>query len=282
MEPLGRLDFSPGLRAYADPFGEVHLGGRTFPGDRLQMLDTDAAATPYGILHYVDGVPRLLGEDGITRALEPEAESSGFLPTAKADSVRPLVAYGATIAGRRLLVVRDLEVDEQLATLDVTDRRKVVVDALDGGVVMVRDAAGTTAWDTATGQEQRIARSETRVADLRNGVLLYDGPPPDGPAAASYRLVRGAIDAQLTFDGGHVLYWSSRLEPTVPGGEPVVLERRDAGFFAVDTDGSVLAAEIQPSGGALVFDCEVPSGACTELGALTTEGGDPAFIGVDM
>ena len=31
-----------------------------------------------------------------------------------------------------------------------------------------------------------------------------------------------------------------------------------------------------------VYDCEVPSGTCEELGPLDPEGGDPMFIGNDM
>ena len=111
-------------------------------------------------------------------------------------------------------------------------------------------------------------------------MLLYDGPAPDGPAAAAYRLVPGAIDAQLTYDGAHILYWSNKLEPT-DGGKPIVLDQK-ATFFAIDTDGSILAAAFAKGGGAIVYDCEVPSGACTDLGPMTTRGGDPMFIGVDM
>jgi hypothetical protein len=102
--------------------------------------------------------------------------------------------------------------------------------------------------------------------------------------------VKGAIDAQLTFDGRHVLYWSSHLEPTTPGDAPIDLEVGQArkpggyvdGFFAVDTDGSILVAHAKRYPDFTVYDCEVPSGACTELGPLTPTGGDPMFIGVDM
>jgi hypothetical protein len=100
--------------------------------------------------------------------------------------------------------------------------------------------------------------------------------------------VKGAIDAQLTFDGGHVLYWSGRLAPTDPGGSVIVLEvaprKANAfeGFFNVDTDGSILVAHPARRGSYTVSDCELPSGACTELGPLTPTGGDPMFIGNDM
>ena len=103
-----------------------------------------------------------------------------------------------------------------------------------------------------------------------------------------YRLVQGAIDAQLTFDGKYVLDWSSRLRSTDGSPDLVLGEgptKRDdgLGFWAIDSDGSVLVA--RPDGEYphyLVYDCEVPSGACEELGPLVTEGGDPEFIGVDM
>ena len=125
------------------------------------------------------------------------------------------------------------------------------------------------------------------MADVRNGVILYDGPAPDGAAAASYRLVKGAIDAQLTYDGKYVLYWSSRLEPT-GGGRPILLDQGDTGrgpaygWWAVDTDGSVLTAVPGRGNRSTVYDCALPSGHCTELGPLSTLHGDPMFIGVDM
>jgi hypothetical protein len=34
IDPIGQLDFSGGLRAYAGPGAEIHLGGRAFPGGR--------------------------------------------------------------------------------------------------------------------------------------------------------------------------------------------------------------------------------------------------------
>ena len=63
IDPIGRLDFSHGLRAYADPGRVVHLGDREIPAPLLDDLDTDAVATPYGILYYDNGRPALL--DGV-------------------------------------------------------------------------------------------------------------------------------------------------------------------------------------------------------------------------
>ncbi|MFC4785404.1 hypothetical protein ACT8ZV_13075 [Nocardioides sp. MAHUQ-72] len=285
VAPLGRLDFSQGLRAYAAPGAEIHLGGRTFPGARLHFLDTDATATPYGVVFYDAGVPRLLDESGKVTDLERHADTGNFRPTAKVDAQGPLVAYGAVIGGRRTVTVRDLATDRVVARHAVGS--DTVIDGLDDGVVLLRTSDGTTAWDTRTDEVRTLAGPRTRVADVRNGVLLYTGPAPDGEAAADYRLVPGAIDAQLTYDGRHVLYWSSRLAPT-DGGRPIVLDRGDTGkgpaygWWAIDTDGSVLTAVPDRGSRSTVYDCEVPSGRCVELGPLTTLHGDPMFIGVDM
>lgn len=281
---LGPLDVSDGLRAYADPGQEVHLGGRVFPAGALGALDTDAAATPAGIVAYVDGRPVLLDESGEVRGLEPGAEATDVTSTAKADSTSPAAAYGARLGGEPTVVVRDLVTDQVLGRRVVP--AGTVVDAYDDGLVVLRTEAGTSVWDVARDSVAELGGPRTRVADLRGGVLLYDGPRPDGPAAAGLRrLVPGAIDSQLTFDGEHVLSWASRLEPTDPAGRPVVLDEGPPGggyaFFTIDTDGSVLLAE-PGTRGATVYDCLVPSGTCEELGPLSTRGGDPAFIGNDL
>lgn len=276
LDPVGQLDFSHGLRAYADPGHVIHLGGREFPARDLDRLDTDATATPFGVVFYDDGRPMLLEESGDFRDLEPGAPGGSGNPTAKADSRGALVAYAVTAEDGLEIVVRDLATDELLGRHAVP--AGTVIDALDDAVVFLRTDEGTTSWDTATDEVAEVGGPQTRVADVRNGVLLYDGPRPDGPGAAAYRLVKGAVDAQLTHDGSHVLYWSNRLEPT-DGSRPIVLDQK-ATFFAVDTDGSILAAAYGDP--ATVYDCEVPSGRCTKLGPLTTRGGDPAFIGVDM
>jgi len=280
VAPLGRLDFSEGLRAYAAPGGEIHLGGQQFPASRLQYLDTDATATPYGVLFYDAGVPRLLDESGKVADLEPGAETTSAHFTSKVDSQAPLVAYAAVRDGQPVVTVRNLATDDVVARRDIS--RDTVIDGLDGGVVFLRTPDGTTTWDSRSGDVQQLAGARTRVADVRNGVVLYSGPRPDGAAAASYRLVDGAIDAQLTYDGKYVLYWSSTLEPT-GGGRPVVLdEGGTSGWWAVDTDGSILTAVPGKGSTSTVYDCEVPSGHCTELGPLSTLHGDPMFIGVDM
>lgn len=285
IAPLGRLDFSHGLRAYAAPGAEIHLGGRSFPGADLAFLDTDATATPYGVVFYDAGRPELLDESGHVTELEPGAGTSSFHPTSKVDSQGPLVAYGVVRDGRPTVTVRNLATGEVVARHGVTDH--TVIDGLDRGVVFLRTSDGTATWDSRTDDVRDFAGPKTRVADVRNRVVLYDGASPDGAAAAAYRLVKGAIDAQLTYDGRHVLYWSSRLEAT-DGGEPIVLDQGDAGrgtgygWWAIDTDGSVLEAVPGRGSRSTVYDCELPSGHCVELGPLTTLHGDPMFIGVDM
>jgi hypothetical protein len=286
VDPIGRLDLSHGLRAYAAPDAEIHLGGRTFPAERLEFLDTDATATSAGVLFYDRGVPHLLTESGEITDLEPDASRTAVRTTSKVDSVGSVVAYGAELDGQLEVRVRDLASGELLASHAVpTD---TVIDAVDDGVVFLRGDQGTTRWDTRTDEQRLFAGPRTTVADVRNGVVLYDGPAPDGPDAGAYRLVAGGVDAQLTYDGEHVLYWSSRLEPTKPGGRPVLLDAGStapgptSGWWAVDTDGSILAAVPGRDQTSTVYDCQVPSGACAELGPLTTEHGDPMFIGVDM
>lgn len=279
IDPIGQLDFSQGLRAYADPGATVHLGGRELPYGALQGLDTDAVATPAGIVYY-DGVPLLLEETGRSTPLQPDAETGSFSPTAKADPATGEVAYGAVLDGEPTVVVRDVGSGEEVARRTVTE--DVAIDGIDGGVVLLRTDDGTTAWDVASGEVQELAGPRTRVADVRNDVLLYDGPAPDGPAAAAYRLVEGAIDAQLTHDGSHVLHWSDRLEPT-GGDPPVVLDLpvEGVGFYTFDTDGSVLVA-VMGRRDADVFDCDEVSGQCDRIGTIATLHGDPEFIGNDM
>jgi hypothetical protein len=297
-DPVGRLDISGGMRAFASPDGgEVHLGGRTFTDRDLPFLDTDAIATDAGLVFYRDGAVHLLDESGVITQLDrsPGETSDGLHPTAKADSTNPWVAYGLPSEGGVKVTVFDLSAREQVASHQFAcdDCSKVVIDALDAGTVFVRTAEETQLWDVASDSVETFATGETRVADVRNGVVLYDGPAPEPSAVTRpWRMVKGAIDAQLTFDGGHVLDWSSRLEPTTPGGEPIVLAQPKPGahlaFWNVDTDGSIMVAipRRNTSSGmfdrADVYDCAVPAGSCAPIGEVATESGDPMFIGNDM
>ncbi len=285
--PLGPLDLSRGARAYADPGEELHLAGRTFPYGDVGYLDTDAVATAYGVVFFDHARPMLLDADGEVDALVtgPLDDPLGFHPTAKWDPVRGQVAWATVRGDTTTLTVYDLaarEVVRQGVAPGCVGGCPVVIDAIDDGNVVVRNRGGSYLW----GQESidKIGGTDVRVADLRGGVMLWSEAKPDAPG---YRLVEGAIDAQLTFDGKYVLDWSSRLRST-DGGPDLVLERGPTkqyalGFWAIDSDGSVLVAS--PDGKYphyLVYDCDAVSGACEELGPLVAKGGDPEFIGADM
>ncbi len=289
---LGALDFSHGARAYADPGRELHLAGRTFPYGDVDYLDTDAVATSYGVVFYDRGRPMLLGGDGEVRALVdgPLDDSDGFHPTAKADSKHPWVAFATRRGTTTTLAVHDLAADRVVAstTIDCGGCEDLAIDAFDDGVAYVRIDQLTRAWDTATDTWRDFAGRTSRVADVRNGIVLYDGEAPSdsiGDFSFHVNQVAGPIDATLTFDGRYILSWSSRLRST-DGSQDLVLQegpKKGLGFWAIDSDGSVLLAD--PDGknpNFIVYDCEVPSGACEELGPLRTTGGDPQFIGVDM
>ena len=285
---LGPLDFSDGARAYGDG-SHVYLGGRKIDAQDLDWLDTDAAVTSYGVVFYDAGRTMLLEPSGDFSALHdgPVDDDADFHPTAKADGGRPVVAWATLRDGRPTIVVQDIATREVLATTqpDCDRCRDLVIDGIDEGVVFVRDGSGTRTWDSSTGDWRDFAGPRTRVADVRNGVVLYDGPAPTQPGG--WRAIGGAVDAQLTLDGEHVLHWSSTLEPTTPGGEPIVLEKGPAdgrGYaqWTIDTDGSVLVATAGPGGKDVVHDCVLPGGACVEVGRFETTSGDPEFIGNDM
>ncbi|WP_148575714.1 hypothetical protein [Nocardioides caldifontis] len=282
---IGALDLSGGLRAYGSPDGRLSLGGRTVDLEQAEDLDTDAAATAYGVVFFDRGRPHLLGEDGTAEPLVAglPAAPRDFHPTAKTDAVEPRVAWVVMEDGDARLQVYDLERREVVASDEVPcgeeDCSDVVVDGIDSGVVFVRNAEATWVWSIEERTFTELAGPATRVADVRNRVLLYDGPRPTLPLSA-WRYVAGAVDAQLTFDGRHVLDWSATLQPT-GGGRPVVLDvPRDVIFFTFDTDGSVLAATTGSP--ARFYDCVVPSGRCEQIGEMEMVGGDPLFMGNDM
>ncbi len=284
----GPLDLSEGLRAWADPGRVLHVGGRELPARKYDYLDTDAAATPAGVVFFQAGRPYLLTESGESTALVdgPVTYAEDFHPTAKADRTSSRVAFATLGDGGATLTVRDLDAQTDVASTEIAcgGCGDLVIDALDDGVVFVRDGDGTRTWDSATGEWADFAGPRTRVADVRNGVVLYDGPEP---VAAGWDLVVGAIDSQLTFDGGHVLAWSTRLLPTEPDGSALLLDvpvtgRNPLVFVTVDTDGSVLVASGARYPEFTIYDCEVPSGSCTELTRHRFVGGDPMFLGNDM
>ncbi|TQK71960.1 hypothetical protein [Nocardioides sp. SLBN-35] len=284
---VGALDLTHGARAYADPGVTIHLGGRSFDYGKLTYLDTDAVATPRGVVFFDAGRPMLLDASGsvVRLVTGPLDAPAGFHPTAKVDAQAPLVAWATLREGVATITVRDLDTgaDVGSTTLDCGACDDLVVDGIDSGRVFVRDAAGTRTWTFADDTWQDFAPPKTRVADVRGGVVLYTGPRPTVPG--DLRLVEGpGIDAQLTLDGRYVLYWSSTLQPTAPGDEPVILavgprtQQDGPAWYAVDTDGTVLVATADGT----VHDCVIAPGSCTELDRLSGKGGDPQFIGVDM
>ena len=294
--PVGGLDYSQGLRAFADPSpqGDLHLGGRTFPIDDMGYLDTDALATPRGLVFFDrTQTAHLLRADGVDRTLAstPPRTRDGVRPSAKADAEQPLVALAQPSEGGVVLRLVRLDTGRTVATRELpctgSGCGAVRVEAVDRGLVFVRTSDGTHVWDpTAPGEQSwtQLGGTDLRVADVRGGRILWDGAAPapaTGSPVAAWPTTQGAVDAQLTLDGRHVLSWSPRLEPTEPGGEPVRLQVQGAGWFAIDTDGSVLAAAGGSGSTARVYDCEVPSGACTAVGTIDTTSGDPMFIGVD-
>ena len=132
IDPIGRLDFSGGLRAYAAPGAEIHLGGRTFPGRQLEYLDTDAVATRVGVVFYDRGLPQLLRESGEITPLEPARRS----PRTTSDRPRrptPQRARRLRRGARRWRGDRD---GARPRLGEVVSRRRVpgdvVIDALDG------------------------------------------------------------------------------------------------------------------------------------------------------
>lgn len=283
----GNVDLVNGLRAFAEPYERLYLGGVSTPIDDKTMpyLDTDAVATPYGVVYYDENaVPTLLAPDGERTPLLDEAErTDGWHPTAKADAARPLVAVARLDEPQVLLSVHNLETGRTVARTELPceeDCSDLTIEAIDNGLVFVRVPSGVKVWQHRTDEWADFAGPDTRVADVRNRVVLYDGAPPALPLSA-WRSVPGAIDSQLTFDGAHVLGWSPVLEPTTAGDPPIELDLpAPAVFFTVDTDGSVLAATAgDPS---RVYDCLVPSGECEQIGLMTPDHGDPMFIGNDM
>lgn len=288
------LDLEEGLRAYGDPGVFLEVGGVRVVDEDLGRLDVEAAGTALGVVYYDAGRPWLLERDGGSRPLvtgSVDPLPTGPAPGARTDRDGVTVAYAYAAGGLATVEVRDL------ATWDVLGRREVpcpagdctglVVDAVDDGLVFLRVPGGAGVWDVSSGTWTEFSPA-TRLADVRAGVVLHEGPASPALEELGLRQVAGPIDGQLTFDGGHVLAWSSRLEPTTPGGEPVVLERGPVGagdglgFWTVDTDGSVLVAWTEDYPDFAVEDCDPVSGACERVGRIRTRGGDPQFLGNDM
>jgi hypothetical protein len=278
-----------GLRAYADPGGDLRYGGRTVPTSGMERLDTDAAATPEGVVYYDAGRPMLLDLEGEVSPLVsgPVDVRADFRPTAKADSTSSQVAVAVFRGGTPRIMVVDTATGELVDQVNlVCEGCTVVIEAFDDGAVFFRDGTGTNVWDLDGNFARPFAGPDTSVADVRNGVVLYDGAAPEpepGVGQRDYTYVPGAIDSQLTHDGAHVLAWSSTLAPT-GAGDPLqlsVTEQDSATHWTIDTDGSVLVAS-QAGSATLVHDCDPASGTCTRIDALEVTGGDLMFLGNDM
>ncbi|KRF36695.1 hypothetical protein [Nocardioides sp. Soil805] len=279
-----------GLRAYFDPGGDLRYGGLTVPSSRFAGLDTDAAATPAGVVYYHEGRPVLLDLDGNTMTIEGAGDTRrDWHPTAKADSTSSEAAVAILSDGEPRILVLDTGTREVIGMIDVVcGGCDVVIDAFDDGAVFFRDGTGTKVWDLDGDFTRPFAGPGTSIADVRNGVVLYDGAVPEpepGVGQRDYTFVRGAIDSQLTHDGAHVLAWSSTLEPTGAGSaEPLqlsVTERDSASQWTVDTDGSILVAS-RAGSATIVSDCDPVTGACERIDVLEVTGGDLGFLGNDM
>ena len=296
---VGPLDYSEGLRAFASPDadGEVSLGGRSFPIEDMGYLDTEATATQHGLVFF-DGAAQahLLAQDGTDQTLAPApSEHDGsFRPSAKADARLPLVAFTQPDADGVTVRLHELDTGRTVDTTLVpcaglfSSCEDVRVDGVDRGLVFVRTGDGTFVWDPGSRGQDRwtlLGDGDFRVADVRNGRVLWSGAAPtparDSPVA-QWEFTQGEIDAELSYDGRHILYWSSTLKPTEPGGRSIRLDVQDAIWFTFDTDGSVLAAANGRGQRSPVFDCKLPTGACEPIGSVSTKSGDPMFIGNDM
>ncbi|MEO5662251.1 MAG: hypothetical protein ABIR39_03120 [Nocardioides sp.] len=277
-----------GLRAYADPGRVMHYGDRSADISDLEWLDTDAAATANGVVYYDAGRPMLLGLDGTTKVLyDGEVEDRpDFHPTAKADPTSAQVAVAVWTEGAPRLLVVDTATGARSISLACAGCDPFVIEAFDDGVVFYRTSFGTVAQEASEPGSVNFAGPETRIADVRNGVVLYDGQPPAQQRPVgdrTYRFVPGAIDSQLTHDGQHVLAWSSTLAATfdAPPLQLSVTEQDGARQWTIDTDGSILVAS-SGGAGARFHDCDVVTGACERIGELEMTGGDPLFLGNDM
>ncbi len=292
----GRLDFTEGARAFASPDGGVWIGGRSFSTQKMGYLDTEATATPYGLVFFDKAdQPHLLARDGsdVLLAPTPSEHNPRFHASAKADAQLPLVAFTQSTDDGVTVWLHGLDTGRSLDSFTVpcsgASCEDVRVDGVDRGLVFVRTEKGTFVWDPNASGAQRwtlLGKGGFRVADVRNGRVLWSGAPP-APASnnpvAEWEFTQGAIDAELSYDGGHVLYWSPILEPTEPSGRPLRLQVKKAQWFTFDTDGSVLAATSEGRGWrSRIYDCEIPSGSCEQIGRIPTRSGDPVFIGNDM
>jgi hypothetical protein len=116
----GGFAMRDGLRAIASPREALFLGDTSVPIDDEQFLylDTDAAASSYGVLYTSDtGAIKLLEPSGAARSLTgPGRVPSGAHPTIKVDQATDLAAWMTYDDGEPTLEVYDLAQDELVAS----------------------------------------------------------------------------------------------------------------------------------------------------------------------
>jgi len=287
----GPLDLSQGAQAYGVDGKVLHIGGNTYDWPSTIGLDTQAVATSWGLV-FPDGRgrPQLLGRDGEVTLLDdsPADAVRDFHPSIQWSPATGQIAYALTYDGTVSLHLRSLD-DGTAESIDLActgSCEDVQVDAVDSERVFVSTSDGTAMWRADQDGDQLVsfAGKGTRVVDARNKVLLYAGNEEPSPLEG-WRYVQGRADDELTFDGSHVLGWSSVLRST-DGSAPIVLEQGarslkggPVSFFTLDTDGSVLVARAVEYPEFEVYDCAVPSGTCQFL--RREKSGDPVFIGND-
>ena len=291
---LPQMDFANGLQAWFNPDdNQVHMGGETFDIGNVPDLDTAASTTPYGLVFFgADQDVRLLRDDGsVTVLAEAPEEPRDFYPTVKFDAGRPLAAWLTRgDEGVRMTVYRFGPDNAVVGTFPAPcDCEQLAMAGVDRGLVFVRGDGRTWMLDPGQGETaewQPVADAE--VADVRNGVLLIDGRLPESPSLpGKWRFAKAqGLDALLTFDGAHELYWSTTLRSTTPGQAPLELaipKGKGVVFVNMDSDGSVLVARAYGrTPGQTWWDCDTTSRACTEFDRSDITSGDPGFIGNDM
>jgi hypothetical protein len=301
---VGQLDFAGGLRAFVDfDKQQIHLGGGVFPIDEAEGLDTSGAATPWGAVYFTGRQEvRLLTEQGEQTVLAPEAGSppDGFHPSSAFDAGLPLVAWATGTDDAATVRLYDLASQRVAETAELPcdggpiDSCDVTVVAVDQGLVFVRASTGSFVWEPGADDPARawtqLTGPDLGIVDVRNKTIMIEQAPgrltPGGPVDAGWGIVRAPIDAQLSYDGRHILYWSTTLEPVDAGDDPIRLDvPRDPSlvFVTFDSDGSVLVATpTKPWPDSVYFDCELATGQCEEIGRIQTISGDPMFLGNDM
>jgi hypothetical protein len=295
VQPAGlpAMDFNQGARAwYDDARGELHLGGAAFDIGTVQGMDTQASATPWGVVWTEeDQSVRLLREDGSVEVLDLGVPDGRTVDgNVKFDVDQPRVGWLTRTGEGTTLTVRSLEDSDtevrvsvpcegrqcQMLALGGIDHDRVLVRRLDADQTLVLDLTDPDAgWATIDG---------FRAADVRNRVVLGEGTPPDGtPLGPDWRFVRAqGPESLLTFDGAHELYWGDTLRAT-DGGKPLRLEVPLEGtqFVNLDSDGSVLVA-VMTSERVVHHDCDTATAVCEEFDRVGPGSGDPVFLGNDM